>query len=339
MKNLFTISLALLLGGGAIAQVDANEKDLRAKAKGSTDSTKLWNKGGIFNLGVGQTALYNWAAGGLNSHSFNGLLSLYANRSKGKLAWDNSLDLEYGSIRQFTQGNAKNSDWFKNSDRIELNSKLGYEAGGSWYYAGLLNFRSQMAPGINITDSSVISDIFSPAYTTLALGMDYRPHSDFSVFISPVAYRMLYVDRENLRNSFGIPYQTDASGNTLIGTDGLPVQGGAMQHEFGAYLKANYKKDEPFGIKNINFQTDLALFSNYLKDPQNIDVYWNTIIGMKVNKYITATIGTNLIYDHDISITTNEVETRDANGEPLTYKVGPRTQFKEALTVGFSYKF
>lgn len=328
MKNLFTISLALLLGGGAIAQVDANEKDLRAKAKGNTDSTKTWSRGGIFNLGFGQAHLHNWAAGGLNSYSFNGLLSLYANHSKGKLAWDNSLDLEYGAINQFTSATPDSAKfWFKNSDRVELNSKIGYEAGGNWYYTALLNVRTQMAPGYDATNSSIISDITSPLYTTLALGMDYKPNSNFSVFISPAAYRMLYVDRENLRGTFGIPLEDDG------------ITRKRTLNEFGAYLKANYKKDEPFGIKNINFQTDLALFSNYLKDPQNIDVYWNTIIGMKVNKYITATIGTNLIYDHDISITTNEVATRDANGDPLTYKVGPRTQFKEALTVGFSYKF
>ena len=323
MKNLFTVSLALLLGSGSIAQVDANEGDLRAKAKGATDSTKLWNKGGVFNLGVGQAAFYNWAAGGLNSYSFNGLLSLYANRSKGKLAWDNSLDLEYGSIKQFTQGNADNVDWFKNSDRIELNSKLGYEAGGNWYYAGLLNFRSQMAPGFGADGSTVISDIFSPAYTTLAIGMDYRPSSNFSVFISPLAYRMLYVDRSNLRSTFGIPLNDDG------------ITRNARFDEVGAYVKMNYKKDQPFGIENINFQTDLALFSNYLREPQNIDVYWNALIGMKVNKFITATIGTNLIYDHDIAITTTQT---DANGVQTT-SVGPRIQFKEALTVGFSYKF
>lgn len=332
MKNLFTISLALLLGGGAIAQVDANEKDLRAKAKGNTDSTKTWSKGGIFNLGFGQTALHNWAAGGLNSYSFNGLLSLYANHSKGKLAWDNSLDLEYGAIKQFGQGDSKNVDWFKNSDRIELNSKVGYEAGGNWYYAALLNFRSQMAPGYNADGSTVISDIFSPAYTTLSLGMDYRPNDNFSVFIGPLSYRMLYVAKDSLRNSFGIDDIYDANNN-------FERFGDPRLDEIGAYLKMNYKKDEPFGIKNVNFQTDLALFSNYLDKPQNIDVYWNTIIGMKVNKYITATIGTNLIYDDDIEITTTEVATKDANGNPLTYKKGPRTQFKEALTIGFSYKF
>lgn len=126
MKYLVTISLALFIGGSAIAQLDANEKDLRAKSKEVSDSTKTWSKGGIVNLGFGQTSLHNWAAGGLNSYNFNGLLSLYANHSKGKLAWDNSLDLEYGSILQFTSStpdSAKN--WFKNSDRIELNSKLG----------------------------------------------------------------------------------------------------------------------------------------------------------------------------------------------------------------------
>lgn len=304
-----------------IAQVDAKESDLRTKAKGATDSTKLWSKGGVFNLGFGQAALHNWAAGGLNSYNFNGLLSLYANRSKGKMAWDNSLDLEYGSIKQFTSGNADQVDWFKNSDRIELNSKLGYEAGGHWYYAGLLNFRSQMAPGFDATGANVISDIFSPAYTTLALGMDYRPSDNFSVFISPAAYRMLYVDRENLRSTFGIPLEDDG------------VTRKSTLNEFGAYIKANYKKDEPFGIKNVNFQTDLALYSNYLRDPQNIDIYWNTIIGMKVNKYITATVGTNLIYDHDIQINTGKLR---ADGTP---EIGPRTQFKEALTVGFSYKF
>ena len=327
MKKIVTISFALLVGIGAIAQVDATEKDLRTKAKGASDSTAKWAKGGIFNLGFGQTSLHNWAAGGLNSYNFNGLLSLYANHSSGKLAWDNTLDLEYGAIKQFNQGKADSSSWVKNSDRIELNSKLGYEAGGNWYYTALLNFRSQMAPGYDATGKKAISDITSPAYTTFALGMDYKPNKNFSVFISPVAYRMLYVSRENLRSTFGIKDIKDAQGNFL-------GYGAPRLDEFGAYLKMNYKKEEPFGIENVNFQTDLALFSNYLNDPQNIDIYWNTIIGLKVNKYITATIGTNLIYDNDVTVNTGKLR---ADG--VTEEVGPRIQFKEALTVGFSIKF
>jgi len=326
MKNLFTVSLALLIGGASFAQVDASEKALRAQAKGSTDSTKTWTKGGVFNLGFGQTSLHNWAAGGLNSYSFNGLVSLFANRTKGNISWDNSLDLEYGAINQFAPGAPDSvKKWLKNSDRIEFNSKIGMKASKNWYYTALLNFRSQMTPGYDATQSNVISDITSPAYTTIALGMDYKPSANFSAFISPAAYRMLYVSRNNLRKTYGFSDEDILADKHMV-------------NEFGAYLKAKYKKDKPFGIENVAFQTDLALFSNYLKDPQNVDVYWNTLISMKVNKYITANIGTNLIYDHDITIQTRE-EIKDDAGMLIGYKKGPRVQFKEALTVGFSYKF
>ncbi len=327
MKNLFTISIALLLGGMTFAQVDASEKELRAKAKGSTDSTKTWSKGGVFNLGFGQTSLSNWAAGGFNSYSFDGLLSLYANRTKGKVSWDNTLDLQYGAINQFAQGaSASEKKWIKNSDRIEFNSKIGMKASGKWYYAGLLNFRSQMAPGYNSDRTSIISDITSPAYTTIALGGDYKLSANFSVFMSPVAYRMLYVSRNNLRANYGFSAEDIAKDKHMI-------------NQFGAYLKAKYKKDKPFGLDNVAFQTDLALFSNYIENPQNVDVYWNTLISLKVNKYITANIGTNLIYDDDITIQTTE-KIKDANGNNTgMFKRGPRVQFKEALTVGFSAKF
>jgi len=202
---------------------------------------------------------------------------------------------------------------------------VGMKASKNWYYAALLNFRSQMTPGYDATQTNVISDITSPAYTTIALGGDYKPSANFSAFISPVAYRMLYVSRNNLRKTYGF-------------TDEDITADKHMLNEFGAYLKAKYKKDKPFGLDNVAFQTDLALFSNYLKDPQNVDIYWNTLISLKVNKYITANIGTNLIYDHDITIQTTE-EIKDDNGALLGYKSGPRVQFKEALTVGFSYKF
>ena len=79
-------------------------------------------------------------------------------------------------------------------------------------------------------------------------------------------------------------------------------------------------------MKNINLQTKLELFSNY-EEATHIDVNWEVLVAMKVNKYISATISTQLIYDHDIDIL-------DSDG-----KVGPRTQFKEVIGVGVSYKF
>jgi hypothetical protein len=97
----------------------------------------------------------------------------------------------------------------------------------------------------------------------------------------------------------------------------------------GAYLKLVYKKDI---AKNVNLLTSVDLYSNYLKNPQNIDIDWKVEILMKVNKFINASIKTQLVYDDDVNI----VGKNDANGLP-TY--GPKTQFKEAIAVGLIYKF
>ncbi len=86
-------------------------------------------------------------------------------------------------------------------------------------------------------------------------------------------------------------------------------------------------------MENITLQTKLELFSNYLETPQNIDINWETLISMKVNKLISATLSTHLIYDDDIEITI------DKNDDGIIDERGPRIQFKEVLGVGFSYKF
>ena len=62
-----------------------------------------WKKGGIFAINLSQTSLTNWAAGGQNSVSVNGILSAFANYKQGKSAWDNSLDLGYGILKQGKQ--------------------------------------------------------------------------------------------------------------------------------------------------------------------------------------------------------------------------------------------
>ena len=72
-------------------------------------------------------------------------------------------------------------------------------------------------------------------------------------------------------------------------------------------------------------------FSNYLHNPQNIDVSWETQIAMKVNKYISFTVQTHLIYDDDIKVPVEE------NGE--TRMVGSKVQFKEIAGVGIMCKF
>ena len=79
--------------------------------------------------------------------------------------------------------------------------------------------------------------------------------------------------------------------------------------------------------------TKLKLFSNYLKSPGNIDVNWDLMLLMKVNKWLSASVSASLIYDDDIDIPL------DKNDDGINDNVGPRVQFKEVIGVGLNLTF
>lgn len=112
----------------------------------------------------------------------------------GKSIWDNSLDVGYGLLKQ-----GKNEAFRKTDDKIDILSKYGREAFKNFYFSALMNFKTQMTPGYNYPDDSVkISDLFAPAYLTLALGLDYKPNPYFSAFIAPVTEKFTFVTDKQL---------------------------------------------------------------------------------------------------------------------------------------------
>jgi hypothetical protein len=309
---LFSISCVISFG-----QVTEAEKNLRTQ---SADTTLGWKKGGVFAVNLAQTSLTNWAAGGQNSFAVNGIFSVFANLKRGKSRWDNSLDIGYGLLKQ-----GKKTSFRKTDDRFDFLSKYGREAFKNVYYAALLNFKTQMAPGYNyITDTTKakISNLFSPAYLLLALGMDYKPNAYFSAFIAPLTAKFTFVTDKALSDAgaFGV------------------TPGKKSLSEFGGYIRVIYSKNDFKNdfLKNCSFTSKIDLFSNYLKNPQNIVVNWENLITMKVNKYISASFITDLIYDDKIKVPF------DKNGDGIIAAgeaVGSKIQFKEILGVGFSYKF
>lgn len=316
VKNLFLI--AILFSSNIFAQTTEAEATLK---KQTTDSLDGWKTGGVISINLTQVSLTNWAAGGNNSVSVNGILSLFANLKKGKSTWDNSLDLNYGMLQQGDE------TMRKTDDKIDFTSKYGQKAFKNWYYAGLVNFKSQMTPGYNYPDDSTkISNFMAPAYTLVAIGMDYKPSDVFTLFISPLTMKTTFVNDKTLADAgaYGVdPAEYDGMGILL-------KHGKNIRSEYGGYLRAQLKKDI---MENINLQSKLELFSNYAENPDHVDVNWEVLIAMKVNKYISATLSTQLIYDHDVDIAV------DTNGDDIIDKVGPRTQFKEVLGIGLSYKF
>ena len=316
-KILLLIVCLITFNQTIFGQVTDAESELR---KQNSDDMQGWKKGGVVAVNIGQTSLTNWAAGGENSFSVNGLFSLFANYKRNNVFWDNSLDIGYGLLKQ-----GEDSDYMKTDDKFDYLSKYGRKATKNLYYAALVNFKTQMTEGKDYAaDTSKISDIFSPAYILGAFGMDYKPNSNFSSFIAPVTGKITVVNNQDLADAGAFrvdPATFDSLGNVI-------EHGKKSKSEFGGYIRVIYTKNDfqPEILKNISLTSKIDLFSNYADEPQNIDVNWETQIAMSVNRFISFNINTHLIYDDNIMILDDG-------------KSGPRTQFKEIFGAGFSYKF
>lgn len=190
-KHLLLICIAVSTSLTAFGQIKIEE-----------DTTvNGWKKGGFFAINFNQVSLTNWAAGGESALSATALGSAFVKYRKDDLYWETVLDAGYGFITTSSQ------PLRKNEDKLELNSKFGKKAKGKFYYAGMLNFRTQFAPGFNFPNDSVeISRFMAPAYLSLALGMDYKPNEWFSAFISPATGRSTFVLDQNLADAgqFGV---------------------------------------------------------------------------------------------------------------------------------------
>ena len=307
MKRNLVVFILIFTAGISFAQITDAEKAIRTMTADSVDG---WKKGITTFINVSQTSLTNWAAGGENSLSINGLINAQANLKKGESNWANSLEIGYGLLKQGTD-----AGFVKTDDKIELVSKYGYHAFGKWNYAVLFSFKTQMANGYNYPNDSVaISKFLAPGYILGAAGLDYMPNDNFSAFIAPITGKVTLVNDQALADS---------------GAYGVKP-GQKSRIEMGGYIRLAFRKDL---FENVNFSTKIDLFSNYLDNPQNIDINWETLLTLKANKYLSATLSTLLIYDDNIKIE------QDTNNDGVIDSKGPRIQFKEVLSIGITLQF
>src|SRR5580698_640289 len=205
------VAIFLTVGSISFVQAQNAAQALKDAAAGVTitkdpnDTVKMtWKTGGLYNLTFSQAALSNWSAGGDKSAlSLNTLLNVYAFYANGKNSWDNMLVLAYGVTNTTSLGTRKTND------NIDLTSKYGYDVGKKWYLTGLLDFRTQFAPGYNYPDQNtkvLTSTFLAPAYLLLAAGMDYKPNDHFSLFLSPLTIREVIVRNDSLASvgAFGV---------------------------------------------------------------------------------------------------------------------------------------
>lgn len=267
-----------------------------------------WYLNGVTGFNLSQVALSNWSAGGESSYAGTLYLNGTLVRKSGNWLWANALALEYGLTRTETQGTQKVSD------KIDFTTQLGYSTDNKWYYTIMGDFKTQFYKGYNYPDKEhYISKFFAPAYVNLSLGMEFRPNEDYSIYFSPVAGKFTFVEDDYLSS---------------IGAFGVDV-GDKFRAELGAYLKARAQKTV---MENVKVITTVDLFTPYDKTFGNIDVNWDLLISMKINRFLSASVNTTLKYDDDVKI----IKTAEDGTE---IKKGPKVQFKEMLGIGLSYNF
>ena len=117
-------------------------------------------------------------------------------------------------------------------------------------------------------------------YLTIGIGLDYKPNKNTSINFSPLSYKGTFVpDTANIdQTKYGIPKDKRS-----LNEPGVSLM-----------VTNEYK---PF--KNVTITNRLQLFTNYINNPQNIDVDWEMIVAASLNWFTDVRFNTHLIFDDD----------------------------------------
>jgi hypothetical protein len=272
-----------------------------------------WRIGGDGSVGFTQTYIENWKKGGQSALSLLIVLRGFANysNSDGKVKWENSAEFRNGYIRP---GGAE-SQLRKNDDKFEITSRLGLSAFKKWYYSSEFNFETQIFNGYDYPktdESKPISAFFAPARTYFKVGLDYKPNDNFSLFLSPLTLKNVYV-RDTLKidqTKFGINR----------GEKGFWLPGLNADLTFRKNL-----------TPEISYETKYKMFVNFKAPFTKFDINWENQVVMQLTDHINMRLFVHMIYDDDVKF-----PIENAQGEVIGEKA--KVQLKEFFTVGFSYK-
>jgi hypothetical protein len=293
---------------------------------------KKWKYHTESSLVLNQASLSNWVRGGESSISTALDITGYANYKNTalKLSSENFARIKFGYIALGKE------EIRKNLDLLETNSKLNHKAFGKFDFSAILLFKTQLARGYNYTknaqseDTSIlVSKFMNPAILTIGLGLDYKPDETTSLNFSPLSYKGTFVtDPAYYHNTYD-PTRIDQTNY------GIAKNRKSLNEPGVSFMITKMYKP----TKSISIINRLQLFTNYIHNPQNVDVDWEMIAVANLNWFTDVRFNTHLIFDDDTK--TTELY---KNGNPVlrpdgTEKKTARIQFKQMLGFSLSFRF
>ena len=310
-----------------------------------------WSCSGVVGLNASATGLVNWAAGGnnnINGVAFGKVRLLF---SENDLSWESNLNLEYG----LSFIDQKYDPFQKSSDVIDFKTKFGWQFHKAWYLTAAAGFQSQFAYGhaYNGTeaDDPIISKFLSPSYTDISVGIDWKPNSIFSLYLSPVAGKITtaYVGDAVENANPGLRQQMQEKYATWSYSKEANADGtyDKIYKNCKAELGLSFKGAINYTYKDLKIITSVGLFTPYAWDKTemldangdfigyrdnnrrfgNFDVDWDAAISYQFLKCLNITLSTSLKYYNGVKI---------ANADGI---LAERVQFKIILGLGVGYSF
>lgn len=321
-KVLLTLSMFLTV---AVAVLPAQEE----KKEG-------WKYGVGIGADFSQLLFVNPRIGsGDNRIGFGGSFNVFANYQKGRLAWKNGANWLFGIQRV----GSKSNPFQKNTDQLRVGSSFAYalQDSSKFAYAADALFLTQVTPtytGNLLKDTTSsrfgsISHFLAPATFTFTPGIEYRPEKHLTVLLSPVAVKAIIVADDRLASIPSTPNGPGIHGNPW--NSALDYQNTDFQ--LGGSLVVKY--ENKFFKDRLGVNSRLSFYTNYLRNPQNIDIEWLNSFDLIIFKGLSLNLTINVLYDDDIPVQVD----RNDDGIIAPGELGKRPFLTEALQVKYSVLF
>ena len=342
-----------------------NTLEGKHKPKIQKDSIRGWAWGGGLGLDFSQLLLLNPRAGaGENRLGIGGNSSFFLRYLKRRWFWRNEARLQF-AVQRLGRGNRP---FQKNLDELRLSSAAYYALGDSipFAYAFDLTFLSQLTPTypgnlLSVSDSMPerypLSRFLAPATLNIAPGLAYKPKEGFVLLLAPASIKMITVQDDSIArrlapgsrrafhgNPYGV-YADEAAFRRDWSVRGRQINDSTFYastaFQFGATLKASYQGKFFKNLEGkplLGLQSSLLLYSNYLREPQNIDLDWTGTLDLAIIRGLSLSLTFNVFYDHDVFVLLdrdNDLST-GVNGYEST---GRRVSYTQSILLKYNVLF
>lgn len=275
------------------------------------DGRKKWKYGGLAQLHTSQNYISeNWYKGGESHLNFNARIKYELNYSNYKnIQWDNSIEYKQNIM---SAGSDTLRSMRLNEDQLQLQSKLSRRAFKKFYYTGEMRFTMPLFNMYEANTNVRTAAFASPVRAYWSLGVDYKKDKMLSVFVSPLSYKVVYVNDTSVAKGVDIA-------SSLARKYSIPM-GQKASHQLGLLARINYKHTL---MTNVHLEHKFYSYINYMGEKKGVEFDYELLASFQINQFLTSEITLHPRYDTLIEI---------PDGESAF-------QFKEVISLGFSYRF